>query len=57
MVCDVTGIQVFDLLEEAPEKALGRIYLNLEKLKQCGNQAATNIMERMRVIVSLKLLK
>ncbi|KAJ0113372.1 hypothetical protein Patl1_02147 [Pistacia atlantica] len=44
--------QVFDVGEEAPDKALRKIYLNLEKLKANGDQYAVQIQERLRIIVA-----
>ncbi|KAK9225844.1 hypothetical protein WN943_010889 [Citrus x changshan-huyou] len=44
--------QVFDVGEEAPDKALRRIYLNLETLKANGDAYATQIQERLRIIVA-----
>lgn len=48
----VTNFQVFDLGEEAPDKVLRRIYVNLEKLKISGDELAVKIRERLRLIVS-----
>ncbi|XP_044466283.1 diacylglycerol kinase 5-like isoform X3 [Mangifera indica] len=44
--------QVLDVGEEAPDKALRRIYLNLEKLKASGDQYAAQVEERLRIIVA-----
>ncbi|XP_058208961.1 diacylglycerol kinase 1-like isoform X3 [Rhododendron vialii] len=44
--------QVFDLLEEAPDDVLRRLYLNLEKLKLNGDELAPKIQERLRIIVA-----
>ncbi|XP_068334562.1 diacylglycerol kinase 5-like isoform X1 [Pyrus communis] len=44
--------QVYDLGQEAPDKVLCRIYANLEKLKRNGDKFATNIQERLRIIVA-----
>ncbi|XP_021901091.1 LOW QUALITY PROTEIN: diacylglycerol kinase 5-like [Carica papaya] len=44
--------QVFDLGEEAPDKVLSRIYVNLEKLKNDGDEFAKEIQERLRIIVA-----
>ncbi|CAM8928620.1 unnamed protein product [Rhodiola kirilowii] len=44
--------QVFDLSEEAPEKSLSRVYVNLEKLKLDGDEFATKIEEKLRLIVA-----
>lgn len=49
----VIDSQVFDLGEEAPDKVLSRIYVNLEKLKNDGDEFAKEIQERLRIIVSL----
>lgn len=46
-------IQVFDLGEEAPDKVLSRIFLNLERLKNEGDDLAIIIQEKLRIIVSL----
>ncbi|KAK9677968.1 hypothetical protein RND81_11G179400 [Saponaria officinalis] len=43
--------QVIDLLEEAPEKFLSKLYLNLEMLKQKDN-LALKIQEKLRIIVA-----
>lgn len=47
-----TTVQVFDVGEEAPDKVLRRIYLNLETLKRNGDELAGRIEERLRIIVS-----
>lgn len=52
----VTNFQVFDLGEEAPDKVLRRIYVNLEKLKISGDELAVKIRERLRLIVSWVVL-
>lgn len=44
--------QVFDLTEEAPDKALQKIYLNIENLKLNGDEFAPKIVENLRVIVA-----
>ncbi|KAI4319822.1 hypothetical protein MLD38_033376 [Melastoma candidum] len=44
--------QVFDLSQEAPDKALRRIYLNLERLKLSGDDYAAKIQEKLRIIVA-----
>ncbi|KAM7270129.1 hypothetical protein ACFE04_029343 [Oxalis oulophora] len=44
--------QVFDLGEEAPDKVLRKIYLNLRKLKTGGNEFAAEIEERLKIIVA-----
>lgn len=49
---NVIDFQVFDLGEEAPDKALRRIYVNLEKLKADEDEFAAKIEERLRIIVS-----
>ncbi|GMH11050.1 hypothetical protein Nepgr_012891 [Nepenthes gracilis] len=44
--------QVVDLLKEAPDKVLSRLYLNIEKLKQSEDELAAKIQERLRIIVA-----
>lgn len=44
--------QVIDLNKEAPDKVLSRIYLNLEKLKLSGDVLASEIQERLKIIVA-----
>ncbi|KAK7831654.1 diacylglycerol kinase 5 isoform X2 [Quercus suber] len=44
--------QVFDLGEEAPDKVLRRIYVNLEKLKNSGDELAVKIQKNLRLIVA-----
>ncbi|KAK6918979.1 Diacylglycerol kinase, accessory domain [Dillenia turbinata] len=44
--------QVFDLGEEAPDKALCRLYTNLERLKHDGVDFAAKIEEKLRIIVA-----
>ncbi|GAB2214980.1 hypothetical protein Droror1_Dr00019350 [Drosera rotundifolia] len=44
--------QVFDLLEEAPDKVLRRLYLNLEKLKHNGDSLAQIIGMTLKLIVA-----
>ncbi|KAL9273746.1 Diacylglycerol kinase 5-like protein, partial [Drosera capensis] len=44
--------QVFDLLEEAPDKVLRRLYLNLEKLKNNGDSLAQIIGMTLKLIVA-----
>lgn len=44
--------QVFDLLEEAPDKVLHRLYSNLERLKRDGDTFAAEIHRRLRLIVA-----
>ncbi|CAL5432007.1 unnamed protein product [Camellia sinensis] len=44
--------QVVDLLEEAPDAVLHRLYLNLEKLKLSGDELALRIEENLRIIVA-----
>lgn len=41
------------MLEEAPDKFLSKLYLNLEMLKQKGDELAFKIEEKLRIIVSL----
>ena len=45
--------QVFDLSEEAPDKVLHRLYVNLERLKMEGDILAVQIWRRLRLIVSV----
>lgn len=42
--------------EETPDKVLSRIYANLEKLKQNGDEFATKIQEKLRIIVSQTII-
>ncbi|KAJ6853380.1 diacylglycerol kinase 5-like [Iris pallida] len=42
--------QVFDLGEEAPEKVLHRLYANLERLKNNGDDLAAEIEKKLRLI-------
>lgn len=42
--------------EETPDKVLSRIYANLEKLKQNGDEFATKIQETLRIIVSQTII-
>lgn len=44
--------QVFDLGDEAPDKVLRKIYVNLEKLKLNGDEFAGNIEKHLRLIVA-----
>lgn len=44
--------QVFDLSQEAPDKSLQRIYANLERLKYEGDEFASMVEERLKIIVS-----
>ncbi|GMP93384.1 hypothetical protein CsSME_00043245 [Camellia sinensis var. sinensis] len=44
--------QVVDLLEEALDAVLHRLYLNLEKLKLNGDELALRIQENLRIIVA-----
>ncbi|XP_060202400.1 diacylglycerol kinase 5-like [Lycium barbarum] len=44
--------QVFDLGEETPDSVLRRLYLNLSKLKSNGDEFATLLEERLRIIVA-----
>ncbi|KAJ7981382.1 diacylglycerol kinase [Quillaja saponaria] len=48
----LTENQVFDLGKEAPDKILRKIYFNFEKLKFDGDESATKIQERMRLVVA-----
>nr|XP_043607281.1 diacylglycerol kinase 5-like isoform X2 [Erigeron canadensis] len=44
--------QVYDLNEEAPDKVLNQLYLNLEKLKHDGDDLASEILKKLRIIVA-----
>ncbi|XP_006365995.2 diacylglycerol kinase 5-like isoform X1 [Solanum tuberosum] len=44
--------QVFDLGKETPDSVLHRLYLNLEKLKNNGDEFAAKLEERLRIIVA-----
>ncbi|PKI35043.1 hypothetical protein CRG98_044558 [Punica granatum] len=44
--------QVFDLGQEAPDKSLQRIYANLQKLKNEGDDFASTVEERLKIIVA-----
>ncbi|RLN24278.1 uncharacterized protein C2845_PM07G25120 [Panicum miliaceum] len=44
--------QVFDLLDEAPDKVLHKLYSNLERLKHGGDTLASEICRRLRLIVA-----
>ncbi|KAK9152143.1 hypothetical protein Syun_010452 [Stephania yunnanensis] len=44
--------QVFDLGEDAPDKVLNKLYVNLERLKQSGDILALEIEKRLRLIVA-----
>jgi diacylglycerol kinase (ATP) len=44
--------QVFDLSEEAPDKVLHRLYVNLERLKMEGDILAVQIWRTLRLIVA-----
>ncbi|XP_047331318.1 diacylglycerol kinase 1-like [Impatiens glandulifera] len=44
--------QVIDLLEETPDNVLRRVYVNLEKLKHNGDELASHIEEKLRIIVA-----
>ena len=43
---------MFDLLDEAPDKVLHKLYSNLERLKHGGDTLASEIYRRLRLIVS-----
>jgi hypothetical protein len=43
---------VFDLLDEAPDKVLHKLYSNLERLKHDGDALASEIYRTLRLIVS-----
>lgn len=44
--------QVFDLLDEAPDNVLHRLYSNLERLKHGGDTLASEVYRRLRLIVA-----
>ncbi|XP_047951377.1 diacylglycerol kinase 5-like [Salvia hispanica] len=44
--------QVFELGEEAPDKVLHRIFHNLERLKENGDQFAPKLEKKLRIIVA-----
>ncbi|XP_072966390.1 diacylglycerol kinase 1-like isoform X2 [Typha angustifolia] len=44
--------QVFDLGEDAPDKVLNRLYVNLEKHKCSGDILAIQILKRLKLIVA-----
>ncbi|PON81916.1 Diacylglycerol kinase [Trema orientale] len=44
--------QVLDLGEEAPDEALRRVYVNLQRLKSEGDEFAKHIEEKLRLIVA-----
>ncbi|BAD53287.1 putative diacylglycerol kinase [Oryza sativa Japonica Group] len=44
--------QVFDLLEEAPDKVLHKLYGNMERLMRDGDTVAAEIHRRLRLIVA-----
>ncbi|XP_002525776.2 diacylglycerol kinase 1 [Ricinus communis] len=44
--------QVIDLGEKAPDKVLHQIYATLQKLKNNGDELATEIQKRLRIIVA-----
>lgn len=44
--------QVVDLLDQAPDKFLSALYLNLERLKQKEDELASKIQEKLRLIVA-----
>ncbi|KAK1304147.1 Diacylglycerol kinase 5 [Acorus calamus] len=48
----LNGSQVFDLGEEAPDKALHKLYMNLERLKSSGSEFAAEIQRKLRIIVA-----
>lgn len=45
-------MQVIDLGEEAPDGVLRRLFINLEKLKNTGDEVATELEKKLRIIVS-----
>uniref|UniRef100_A0A453FPK7 DAGKc domain-containing protein n=1 Tax=Aegilops tauschii subsp. strangulata TaxID=200361 RepID=A0A453FPK7_AEGTS len=44
--------QVFDLLDETPDKVLHKLYNNVERLKRDGDTLASEIHRRLRLIVA-----
>ncbi|KAL6538245.1 Diacylglycerol kinase 5 [Orobanche gracilis] len=44
--------QVFDLGEEGPDSVLRRVFLNLEKLKNNGDEFAPKLTKKLRIIVA-----
>lgn len=44
--------QVFDLLDETPDKVLHKLYSNVERLKRDGDTLASEIHRRLRLIVA-----
>ena len=44
---------MFDLKDNAPDKVLHQLFLNLEKLKREGDSLASEIQKNLRIIVSL----
>ncbi|XP_020549385.1 diacylglycerol kinase 5 [Sesamum indicum] len=44
--------QVFDLGDEAPDKVLSRLFVNLERLKNNGDQFALILEKKLRIIVA-----
>ncbi|XP_068644435.1 diacylglycerol kinase 1-like [Aristolochia californica] len=44
--------QVFDLGDEAPDKVLHKLYHNLETLKSCNDDFASEIQKRLKLIVA-----
>ncbi|VAH80276.1 unnamed protein product [Triticum turgidum subsp. durum] len=44
--------QVFDLLDETPDKVLHKLYSNVERLKRDGDTLASEILRRLRLIVA-----
>jgi len=44
--------QVFDLLDEAPDKVLHKLYSNMERLKRDGDTLASEVHKRLRLIVA-----
>ncbi|XP_068650322.1 diacylglycerol kinase 1-like [Aristolochia californica] len=46
------NFQVFDLGDEAPDKVLHKLYHNLETLKSCNDDFASEIQKRLKLIVA-----
>ncbi|XP_047334297.1 diacylglycerol kinase 5-like [Impatiens glandulifera] len=44
--------QVIDLHEETPDSVLRRVYLNLEKLKNNGDKCASEVFDKLKIIVA-----
>ncbi|XP_078436748.1 diacylglycerol kinase 5-like [Wolffia australiana] len=48
----INPAQVFDVGQEAPDKVLHRVYVNIERLKHEGDALADEIEKRLRLIVA-----